>query len=187
MGKVQRKEILDYVTYNEKRSEYREKIMKEKKIRRIHVGDYLTFLFENHDTMWYQIQEMLRAEKIVKETDIQHEIDTYNELVGIDGNLGCSLLIEIDSKEEREKRLTKWLDLPKKVYVKTEDGEKIRPLFDERQMGEDRLSSVQYLMFETKGKVPIAVGAEMPEFSELNHETTLNSKQKEALKLDLEP
>jgi hypothetical protein len=186
LKKVQREEILDYVTYTEQRSKFQEKIMKEKSLRRIHVGEYLTFLFENHDTVWYQIEEMIRAEQIVKEADIQHEIDTYNELLGDNGELGCVLLIEIDSIQERKKKLTKWVDLPKNLYVKLPDGNKIRPTFDHRQVGEDRLSSVQYIKFNTQGRVPVAIGADMEQFPELNHETKFNDIQKKAFESDLQ-
>ncbi|MFT3913162.1 MAG: DUF3501 family protein [Anaeromyxobacteraceae bacterium] len=79
-------------------------------------------------------------------------METYNELVGGKGELGCSLLIEITDPEERAKKLGQWLALPKHLYVKTEDGEKHRARFDERQIGTDRLSSVQYLRFDVKGR-----------------------------------
>ena len=82
MRPVQREEILDYITYTEKRSELQSSVLKQKEPRRIHLGEYLTFLFENTDTIRYQIQEMMKAEQIVKEEAIQHEIDTYNELLG---------------------------------------------------------------------------------------------------------
>ena len=81
MRPVQREEILDYITYTEKRSELQLSVLKQKERRRIHLGEYLTFLFENTYTVRYQIQEMMKAEQIVKEEAIQHEIDTYNELL----------------------------------------------------------------------------------------------------------
>ena len=96
MKLVTRQEILDYVTYEEQRDKFRKKIMKIKELRRINVAGVLSFLFENTDTVRYQIQEMIRVERMVKETDILHEIKTYNELLGDSGELGCTLLIEID-------------------------------------------------------------------------------------------
>jgi hypothetical protein len=91
MKRVTRQEILDYVTYEEQRDKFRKKIMKIKEPRRINVAGVLSFLFENTDTIRYQIQEMMRVERMVKETDIQHEINTYNELLGDSGELGCTL------------------------------------------------------------------------------------------------
>ena len=102
MKRVTRQEILDYVTYEERRKQIREKIMKIKELRRINLAGVLSFLFENTDTVRYQIQEMIRVERIVKETDILHEIKTYNELLGDSGELGCTLLIEIDDPDERD-------------------------------------------------------------------------------------
>ena len=142
MKLVTRQEILDYVTYEEQRDKLREKIMKIKDLRRINVGGVLSFLFENTDTVRYQIQEMIRVERIVKETDILHEIKTYNELLGNSGELGCTLLIEIDDSEERQEKLIQWLDLPNHLYLSLEDGSRIRASFDERQIGDSRLSSV---------------------------------------------
>ena len=146
MKPVTRQEVLDYVTYEEQRDKLREKIMKIKDLRRINVGGVLSFLFENTDTVRYQIQEMIRVERIVKETDILHEIKTYNELLGNSGELGCTLLIEIDDSEERQVKLIQWLDLPNHLYLSLEDGSRIRASFDERQIGDTRLSSVQYIL-----------------------------------------
>src|SRR5258705_4434013 len=78
MKRVTRSEILDYVTYEEKRAELRKRAMAEKDARRVDSGGVLTFLFENAVTIRYQIHEMMRTERIVKEAEIQHEIDTYN-------------------------------------------------------------------------------------------------------------
>ncbi len=135
MELVTRQEILDYVTYEEQREEFRKKIMKIKGLRRINVGGVLSFLFENTDTVRYQIQEMIRVERIVKEMDILHEIKTYNELLGNPGELGCTLLIEIDHPDEREEKLTQWIDLPKHLYLSLDDESIIRSSFDERQVG----------------------------------------------------
>lgn len=182
MKQVRREEVLDYVTYNDQRETFRREIMEQKKLRRVHVGDYLTFLFENHDTMLYQIQEMMRAEQLVKEADIQHEIDTYNDVLGSPGELPCTLLIEIDDRGEREKLLRRWRKLPEHIYVKFENGEKVYARYDPRQVGEDRLSSVQYLKFDTGGRAPVAVGTDA---EELAHETKLTDEQQQKIARDL--
>lgn len=187
MAEITRQEIIDYVTYNEKRDEIRPKVIAEKARRRIHVGKYLTFLFENHESIWYQIEEMMRAEQMVKEADIQHEIKTYNEIVTANGSLGCSLLIEIDDIEERQKKLSQWLKLPENLYVTLDNGEKVKAEFDKRQIGGDRLSSVQYLRFDVKGKTPVAIAIDMPDFKDDFPPTTeLTDDQKKALASDLE-
>ena len=183
MNTVQREEIIDYQTYDERRDEIRRDVMEIKQARRVHLGKYLTFLFETHDTVHYQIQEMMRAEQIVKEADIQHEIETYNELLGGRGELGCTLLIEIDDPDRRPSLLREWLELPKHLYLKTESGKKVYARFDPRQVGEDRLSSVQYLKFDTGGEVPVAIGSDLPQ---LSGEATLDDTQRQALAQDLQ-
>lgn len=182
MKAVTREEIIDYVTYEEGRDKFRDKVLEAKLPRRVHVGDYLTLLFENHLTVQYQIQEMIRAERIVKEADIRHEIDTYNELLGAVGELGCTMLIEIDDPEVRNVRLREWWELPKKIYVTLEDGSRVWATFDERQRGGDRVSSVQFLKFNTKGEIPVAIGVDLPE---LQVESQLTAEQRAALREDL--
>jgi hypothetical protein len=183
MRPVEREEIIDYETYGGERNVFRDEVMKQKDDRRVHLGNYLTFLFENHDTVRYQIQEMIRVEQMVKEADILHEIETYNELIGGPGELGCTLLIEIDDPDERDRLLTRWIDLPEHLYVTLQNGEKIYAHFDPRQVGDSRLSSVQYLKFDTKGEVPVAVGTDHPG---LTAEAGLSDAQRHALAHDLE-
>jgi hypothetical protein len=182
MKTVQRSEIVDYQTYEESREAFRGKVLVEKERRRIHVGDYLTFLFENALTIRYQVQEMMRTEKIVKEKDILHELETYNQLLGGEGELGATLLIEIDNVEERDVKLREWFALPEQIYALTGDGTRVRASFDPGQRGRDRLSSVQYLKFPVKGNVPVAIGVDHPS---LQVETRLTEDQREALKQDL--
>jgi len=182
---VERGEVVDYVTYEERRGALREAVMKAKALRRVHVGPHLTFLFENHDTIRYQVQEMMRAERMVKEADIAHEIETYNELLGGPGEIGCSLLVELDDPAERERKLTKWLALPKHLYVKRADGTRAYARYDERQVGDTRVSSVQYLKFAVGKEAPLAVGCDHPD-PELRHETAFLPEQRAALQADLE-
>jgi Protein of unknown function (DUF3501) len=158
--------------------------MRAKGERRVHVGRYLTFLFENRDTIRYQIQEMVRAERMVREVDIAHEIETYNELIGTGGDLGCTLLIEVDDPAVRAEKLKRWLALPRHLYAKLEDGTKVRARFDERQVGEGRVSSVQYLKFPVGGRVPVAIGSDSDD-PDVGGETTLSPAQQAALVADL--
>ena len=182
MRPVRREEILDLSTYERSRAEIRAGVLEAKRRRRVHVGEALTFLFENTATIRYQVQEMVRAERITREEDLRHELETYNELLGREGELGVSLLIEITGPEERDRKLREWLALPRHLYLKLEGGEKIRPSFDERQIGTDRLSSVQYLRFDVRGEVPVAVGSDLPA---LVVEVRLTDEQREALRADL--
>lgn len=182
MKPVERGEIIDYVTYEEERDALRAQVMAAKALRRVHIGEYLTLLFENHLTVRYQIQEMVRTERMVKEADIQHEIDTYNELLGGEGELGCTLLIEIEDPAVRNEKLAQWWRLPEKIYLLLENGMRDLASFDERQRGDDRVSSVQYLKFDTGGRVPVAAGVDLPE---LQAEARLTEQQREALREDI--
>jgi len=179
--RVERPEIVDYSTYEDDRNRIRADVMKIKADRRVHIGAYLTLLFENHTTVRYQIQEMIRAERIVRESDILHEIDTYNELLGRDAEFGCTLLIEIEDPDLRDQKLQQWWNLPEHMYLRLEDGTRIKATFDERQRGSGRLSSVQYLRFDTKGQVPIAAGVDL---IDLQAETLLTDGQRQALRTD---
>lgn len=183
MTAVTRTEILDHVTYSEGREEFRRRAMEAKRPRRIHVGPHLTFLFENALTVRYQIQEMVRAEQMVKEADIQHEVETYNELLGGPGELGASLLIEIDDPDERARKLAEWRDLMDHVYARLEDGSRVPVSYDRRQVGEARLSSVQYVKFATGGRLPVAFGVDHPA---CRAEAVLGEEQRKALAADLE-
>lgn len=183
MKPVERKEILDYVTYEEQRDAIRDEAMAAKALRRVHIGEYLTLLFENHLTMRYQIQEMVRVERLVKEADIQHEIDTYNEVLGGEGEFGCTLLIEIDDPAVRNVKLKEWWALPEKIYLLLEDGARVSATFDERQRGDDRVSSVQYVKFNTSGRVPVAAGVDLPG---LQMETKLTDEERKVLAGDLQ-
>lgn len=182
MKPVRREELLDLTAYEKARSGIRAGILEVKALRRVHVGEALTFLFENADTIRYQIQEMLRAERIVQDAEIQHELDTYNEVLGGKGELGCVLLIEIDDPATRDLKLREWLRLPEHLYVKTASGRRARARYDARQVGEDRLSSVQYLKFDVSGEQPVAVGTDLPG---LVVEAPLTAAQQAALKADL--
>ena len=190
MRKIRVEDILDLTTYEKQRNEYRPKIMAIKEKRCIHVGPKATYLFENYDTMWYQVQEMTRAERIVEEEAIQGEINVYNELIPDKNQLCASLLIEISDVEERKDFLGKIVDLPAHKYLRV-DGDKILAEFDPRQGSEDKLSSVQYIKFnlsdEQADKFQKAGSTIILEFDhpEYSNEHTLTPDQKEILHQDL--
>ncbi len=182
MRHVRREEILSFPDYERSRPEIRAAILEEKRRRRVHVAGVLTFLFENAATIRYQVLEMVRAERMSREEEVRHELETYNELLGGAGEMGVSLLIEIPDPEERDRKLREWLSLPSHVYLTLEGGERVRATYDERQVGADRLSSVQYLKFDVRGRVPVAVGCDLPQ---LTGETTLDAEQRQAVAADL--
>jgi len=182
MRHVRRDELLPLELYEKSRAEIRPAVIEAKRRRRVDVAGDLTFLFENTATIRYQILEMIRSERMTREQDIAHELETYNELLGARGELGCTLLIGIPEPADRDVKLRAWLGLVDHLYVKLEDGTRVRARFDARQVGDDRLSSVQYLKFDVQGRVPVAVGTDLPA---LTGETLLDAEQREALGQDL--
>lgn len=179
---VKRSEIIDYQTYEDHREEIRKKVLETKKHRRIHLGENLTFLFENHETIRYQILEIMRAEKIARESSIQEEIDTYNNFLGNSGELACVLLIEIEAESDRKPLLEKWMGLEKCIYILDENGNKTFAEHDASQVGDRRLSAVQYLKFVLDTS-PVSIGCS---FDQLSGEIELSEQQKNALSEDLE-
>jgi hypothetical protein len=183
MTPVQRTDILDYLTYADQREAIRSSAMAAKALRRVHLGPHLTFLFENPETIRYQVLEMVRVEQMVRESDIRHELDTYNAVLGGAGELGCTLLIEIPDPADRDLLLRRWRDLPEHIFLACTDGARIQARFDPAQMSEDKLSSVQFLKFELGRRSPAALVSDHPD---LRAETILDAPTREALRSDLE-
>ncbi|MDG1988946.1 MAG: DUF3501 family protein [Acidimicrobiales bacterium] len=178
---VRRDEILDWQTYADNRDAVRAEVMTVKSVRRIHLGEHLTFLFENHDTMRYQVHEIMRAERIVRETSIHEELETYNGMLGGAGQLGCALLIEIEDEAKRRPLLEAWLGLQECLYAETADGSRIYAEFDPTQVGRGRLSAVQYLNFSLESG-PVRLGSD---FAALELTVDLTEAQRAALAADL--
>ncbi len=132
MRKVEMKDILNIYEYEKVRPEKVKYITQLKKRRRVHVGDKVTFVFENFDTVWFQIQEMIRAERIVNEKDIQFEIDTYNELIPEKNQLSATMFIEIPEAEERRKLLPKLVGIHDTVYMHIGNKHTIKAVANEK-------------------------------------------------------
>jgi Protein of unknown function (DUF3501) len=152
MNPVERSEVLPLGDYEAIRGPFRARIIADKQYRRVAVGDDISVVFENRDTVLLQIQEMLRTERITKDAAIQHEIDTYNELVPGDDQLSMTLFIEINDKERRDKTLQDCAGIEKHVYLEV-DGERFAAQAGEREGAtDDRTTAVQYYL--------VTVGAE---------------------------
>jgi len=144
------KEILPFEQYELLRPRFRPLFIAEKERRRLAVGEHVTLLFENGATVWYQVEEMLRTERISAEPAIRHEIDTYNELLPRPGELSATMLIEYSDAHERDAALRELVGLERHLWLVL-DGRRERVRFDERQMGEDQISSVQFVRFPLGG------------------------------------
>lgn len=145
---VLRSEILNIAEYEKARPEFRRHVIALKEHRRVGVGPYFTFLFENHDTVRYQIQEMMRVERIVDERAIEHEIETYNALVPAPGSLSATLLLEYEDRDLRAAALPGLLGVEKHVWLECGDLGRVPGDFDPHQIGDERVSSVQYVQFK---------------------------------------
>jgi hypothetical protein len=154
MRKVQRSEILDIGAYEPLRSRFLERIIATKKNRRVAVGAHMTFVFENRDTVLFQIQEMVRTERITKEAAIEHEIETYNELVPGDGELFATLMIEYPPEGRRE-ALDALQGLKEHVFLRVGDR-RAKGQFQVLPGEEpDRVPSINYVRFPI-GKAALA-------------------------------
>jgi hypothetical protein len=110
-------DIADLRAYERERGEFRERVIALKKRRRVPVGPLVTLTFENRDTMRFQVQEMARAEKIISDDAIQHELDTYNALIPEPGTLSATLFVELTSKEQLQEWLPKLVGIERCVEL----------------------------------------------------------------------
>ncbi len=192
MEPVKRSEVLDIVQYEKIRPRLRAELLALRERRRVLVGPHFNFVFENRITVLYQIQEMVRVERIVAEEAIAHEIGTYNELIPTPGGLSASLLIEFADQESREENLPRLTGLEDHVWLVVGDLQPLKAQFDRRQIGELRLSAVQYLSFslearhrerwqECGGKKAMLLRVDHPHYA---HETALPPETVSALAED---
>ncbi len=136
--------------YAQIRADYRATIMAHKKNRALAIGPNATIYFEDLQTMQYQVQEMLRIEKIFEQDGINEELETYNPLIPDGDNWKATFMIEYDDVEERQVMLGKLLGIEKVIWLQVEGFEKITPIANEdlERETEDKTSSVHFLRFQ---------------------------------------
>lgn len=148
MKKVELAEILNIAEYEKVRQEFRRRIIELKKNRRISVGPSVTFVFENHDTVLSQVQEMMRAERLVHDDAIQHEIDTYNALLPEQNELAATMFIELPDQSRIREEITKFHGVNTGDAIFLQIGEERLPGdFAAGQSDDRRISAVQYVRF----------------------------------------
>ena len=140
-------EILDLGDYERRRDELRASAMRTRRARRIALGPNATLTFENRETVRYQIQEMLRAERIARPEEVEHEIETYSDLLPTDFELSATLMFELPEEIERTRQLTALRGFEEHLHLNFGDAGDAPARFDRRQIGEERLSSVQFIRF----------------------------------------
>ena len=152
MNRVRRDEILNLGAYEEIRERFRAAVIAEKQHRRFQISDELSIVFENHTTVLFQIQEMLRTERITREAAIQHELDTYNELIPGPRELSATLFVEIADRDTRERRLVELAGLEESFALDI-DGEREPARNESRGVLPDRTTAVHYLKFPLSTKM----------------------------------
>jgi hypothetical protein len=150
MRKVELAEVKNIYEYEKIRDDFRKYIIELKKRRRISVGDRVTLVFENHDTVLFQIQEMMRAERMVDDDEIKFEVETYNQLIPEKDELSATLFIEVDDPKLLRPILDSFIGLDRgnHVYLQIGDKHKIYAQFEEGHSKEDRISAVHFIKFK---------------------------------------
>ncbi len=146
MNKVILDDIVGLEAYEKMRNERREAVIRLKKQRRVAVGDRVSLVFENRDTVIFQIQEMLRAERITDIDKIWEEIAVYNELIPDPGELSATLFLEIEDQTNLRQELLKFLGIDEVVFFCV-GKHVIHARFEEGRSKEDKISAVQYVRF----------------------------------------
>ena len=192
MQKVHRDDVLDIAQYEKSRSEFRQRIIELKRNRRLQVGPIITFVFENHATVLFQIQEMIRTERLVDEDAINHEIETYNQLVPDKNELSATMLIEITESSRIRETITELLGVNTGKSTWLELGSRKVPAhFDPGQSSENRLSAVQYVKFHLdqndralllEGNEPFSLVIEHPKYQ---HRAAIEGEVLAELRRDL--
>jgi hypothetical protein len=132
MKKIEFGEILNIYEYEKVREQKRREVIEIKKKRRLFVGDLVHLVFENRDTVWFQIQEMIRAERMVRDEEIQQEIDVYNELIPEKNQLSITMFIEIPDEEERKRLLPELVGIHDHLWFHIGNKHSVRAEADER-------------------------------------------------------
>jgi hypothetical protein len=150
MRRVTASEILNLHEYEKVREARRREIIALKRRRRVQVGRYLSFIFENRETVWFQIQEMCRVERIVDEARVAEEVEVYNSLLPVPGQLAATMMIEIPDAAQIKPILDKLLGIDSREYVRLEVGPRVIPgVFEAGHSDEERgkLSAVHFVSF----------------------------------------
>ena len=150
MQKLTRDDLYSLEDYSNKREEFRDKVMRHKKSRRLDLGEHISLYFEDRLTMQYQVQEMLRAERIFESAAIQEELGAYNPLIPDGSNLKATLMIQYNNEDERRAALEKLVGIEDQLWLKVGGFEKLTPIADEdlERSDENKTSAVHFRRFE---------------------------------------
>jgi len=170
--KITRDSLMTLEAYAKARPEFRKRVIEHKKLRSLALGEHVTLIFEDELTVRYQIQEMLRIEKIFEEDGIQHELESYSPLVPDGNNFKATMMIEYEDAAERKAALAKLIGIEDKVWIQVEGSPKVYAIADEdlERENDEKTSSVHFLRFELskdmcealKYGVTLSVGVDHP-------------------------
>ncbi|MEI6045921.1 MAG: DUF3501 family protein [Chloroflexota bacterium] len=184
-------DIKDIAAYERVRNAFRNQIIELKTLRRVGIGDIITLVFENRETILFQVQEMMRAERIVEDAQIQYELDTYNPLLPDAFQLSATLFIEIIDSQELRRRLPTLLGLEEHLWLRA-GNTRIQAQFEEGRSTAEKLSTIHYVRFQLNSELVVAFQQGIESITlELDHpnyqfSTVLSEEIRAALALDLE-
>jgi hypothetical protein len=162
---ISRDSLMSLEAYHKARPEMRKQIIEHKKIRTVHLGNHISLLFEDELTLRYQVQEMLRIEKIFEDEGIQSELDAYNPLCPDGSNFKATMLIEYGNVAERRVALSKLIGVEDKLFIQVEGQPRVYAIADEdlERETEEKTSAVHFVRFELTAPMKSALknGAQM--------------------------
>jgi len=155
MEKLTHDKLFSLEQYARNRTEFRAKVMAHKKTRMVMLGEHVTLLFEDVLTMQYQVQEMLRLERMFEPELIQDELDVYNPLIPDGSNWKATMMIEYSGEEERKQMLARLVGIEHKVWVQVAGHERVYAIADEdlERATEEKTSAVHFMRFELKPEI----------------------------------
>ena len=172
MEKLTRESLYSLEQYAGVRDQFRDQVMAHKRNRRLPLGTNATLYFEDRMTMQYQVQEMLRIERIFEAEGIQEELDAYNPLIPDGGNWKATFMVEFPDIEERKAMLARLVGIEDKVWLQVGDLERIEPIADEdlERDEEGKTSAVHFLRFELTAEQVQALKDGAPLAAGIDHE-----------------
>jgi hypothetical protein len=155
MPRIAPDSLLTLEAYAKERGAFRARVIEHKRARTVHLGEHVTLLFEDELTIRYQIQEMLRIEKMFEQAGIEDELDVYNPLIPDGSNLKATMLIEYEDENERRDALARLKGIEDRVWVRVDDLPAIHAIADEdlERANAQKTSSVHFLRFELTARM----------------------------------
>jgi len=159
MTNLKREDLWSLEEYSEKRADFRKEVLALKKNRQVALGEHATLYFENEQTIRYQIQEMLRIEKVFEADGINDELEAYNPLIPDGSNWKATFMIEYGDAEERAKVLATLVGVEDKVWVQVDGFDKVYAIANEdiERSTEEKTSAVHFMRFELSADMANAV------------------------------